>query len=91
MGKWIWVDFATPNVIQVIKGFSTFFMHGGCFCHFLTFRIHFNVLGVFRSFFIFRGCISPFLGVKCVLDIFCLSRGILVIYQTYRGILFLFK
>ena len=91
MGKWIWVDFATPSVIQVIKGFSTFFMHGGCFCHFLAFRIHFNVLGVFRSFFMFRGCISPFLGVRCVLDIFCLSRGILVIYLTYRGILFLFK
>ena len=87
----ILVDFATPSVIQVIKGFFTFFMHGGCFCHFLAFRTHFNVLGVFRSFFMFQGCISHFLGVRCVLDIFFLSRGILVIYQTYRSILFLFK
>ena len=97
---WVWVSFklaglggqidlgyfSTPSIIQVIKGFSTFFKHRGCFCHFLVFRryfIHFDVLGVFRSFFMFWGCISPFLGVRCVLDIFCLSRGILVIYHTY--------
>ena len=53
MGKWIWVDFATPSVIQVIKGFSTFFMHGGCFCHFLAFRIHFDVLeGILVIFYV---------------------------------------
>ena len=27
----------------------------------------------------------------CFGHFFCLSKGILVIYQTYRGILFLFK
>ena len=50
------------------------------------------MLLVLLSFFMFRGCICPFLGVRCVLDIFfCLSRGSLVISQTYMGILVLFK
>ena len=64
------VDFVTPSVIQVIKGFSNFFMHGGCFCHFLAFRIHFDVLAIFWSFFMFWGFLGHLLGFKCVLDIF---------------------
>ena len=65
------------GIIQVVEGFSTFFRHGGYFCHFLAFRRyfgHFDIFGIFRSFFMFRGCIRLFLGVECVLEIFCLSR-----------------
>ena len=85
------------GIIQVIERFSTSFKHGGYFCHFLAFRRyfgHFDVLGVVRSFFIFRGCISLFLGVGCVLEIFCLSEafwsfisliGVFWSYSSSRG------
>ena len=78
MGKWIWDDFATPSIIQVIKGFSTFFRHGGegAFVIFLLLggisfismfwgiSVIFYVLGVYQSFSGCGVCFGHFLSFQ---------------------------
>ena len=80
--------------IEVIEGILVFFRHGGYFGYFGCFGVRWSVFrfwGLFLSFSRFRGCIGLVLGIGCVLDIFCVYGGNLVIFCTLWGILVLFK
>ena len=80
------------------------FRHKGYFGYFHCFGgmlVNFRFWGLFWSFSRFRGCIGLFLGIECVLDIFCIYKGILVIFcalwgyfglvQVIEGILIFFR
>ena len=88
VSKQIWVDFATPSVIQIIKGFSTM---GGAFVIFQLLVFILMFWGVFSSFFMFWGCIGHFLGFRCVLDIFLSFQGHFGHLSDLQGYFFLIQ
>ena len=63
-------------------GFGHFLKFRECFGHYLGFRGN----SIFFFFFFFLRCIGLFLGIECILDIFCSYEGIVVIFLIYRAI-----
>ena len=65
-------------------GFGHFLNFQECFGHYLGFKCN-SVLYLFL-FFLFLWCIGLFLGIECILDIFCSYEGFVVIFFIYRAI-----
>ena len=65
-------------------GVGHFLKFQECFGHYLGFRG--NSVFFFFFFFFFLRCIGLFLGIECILDIFCSYEGIVVIFLIYRAI-----